>query len=83
MKLVFFSHIDRHIGRHLGNGWFVVVEFSFFEFLDPKNIGFDTLFLMVALLQLDKLIKYVGVQLDPISVRDVAKNVSGDAVTAG
>ena len=50
IKKRFFYNFGRHIGRHLGNGYFFVVEFSSIKFLDPKNIGFDTLFLMVALL---------------------------------
>ena len=47
-EIRFFRHIARHIGRHLENDDFVAVEFSSNEFPDPQNIGFDTLFLMIA-----------------------------------
>ena len=39
---------DRHIGRHLDISNFFVVKFGFYEFIDTQNIGFDTLFPMIA-----------------------------------
>ena len=59
MKSVLGRHIARHIGSHLEKGNSFVVKFSFYEFLDPQNIGFNTLFPMKASLSPEISIKSV------------------------